>query len=42
LNLGNDTNAAGAAEVEKTAVFFISPLSDVKEDVLRYYEINKE
>jgi len=23
-------------------VFFISPLSDVKEDVLRYYEINKE
>ena len=35
--------AAGApTHPDKTAVFFISPLSNVKEDVLRYYEINKE
>lgn len=35
--------AAGApTQPDKTAVFFISPLSDVKEDVLTYYEINKE
>jgi hypothetical protein len=27
--------------VDNTAVFFISPASDVKEEVLRYYDINK-
>jgi len=39
-----DAAAAGASQapVDKTAVFFISPLSDVKEEVLRYYEIPKE
>ena len=35
--------ASGAAGNlgEKTAVFFISPFSDVKEEVLNYYEIKK-
>ena len=37
------SEASGAAmgTVDNTAVFFISPASDVKEEVLRYYEINK-
>ena len=29
------------AKHEKSSVFFISPHSDVKEDVLRYYDINR-
>jgi len=29
------------AKQEKSSVFFISPHSDVKEDVLRYYDINR-
>ncbi len=38
---GSEASGAAMGTVENTAVFFISPTSDVKEEVLRYYEINK-
>jgi len=38
------SEASGAINevIDNTACFFISPQSDVKEEVLRYYDINKE
>lgn len=42
--MSNGSEASGAVKevIDNTATFFISPLSDVKEEVLRHYDINKE
>jgi hypothetical protein len=39
---GNEASGANTGAIDQTSVFFISPASDVKEEVLRYYEINKK
>lgn len=38
----NEASGANTGAMDQTAVFFISPASDVKEEVLRYYDIDKQ